>query len=146
MCARFAVLNDTPIASAIAGCVIPISRSSTIWIRWRWSGRPFHRRAVFNRRTWPLVHLTICSLRIRWSKNHTSRRRENPGHARHAAPQQFRFNQIWKWYNAQEKRVKHIAERKGFRLDKAGHGKGHGRFYIMNLTEGGRMRSGVLDH
>jgi hypothetical protein len=42
--------------------------------------------------------LTICSLRIRWSKNHTSRRRENPGHARHPAPQQFRFNQLWKWY------------------------------------------------
>ena len=42
--------------------------------------------------------------------------------------------------NAQEKRVKSIAERKGFRLDKAGHGKGHGRFYIMNLAEGGRMR------
>ena len=49
-------------------------------------------------------------------------------------------------YNAQENRVKHIAECKGFRLDKAGHGKGHGRFYIMNLAEGGRMRSGVLDH
>jgi hypothetical protein len=48
--------------------------------------------------------------------------------------------------NAQEKRVKHIAERKGFRLDKAGHGKGHGRFYIMSVAEGGRMRSGVLDH
>src|SRR5260370_41320331 len=44
------------------------------------------------------MHLTICSLRIRWSKNHTSRRRENPGHARHPAPQQFRFNQLWKWY------------------------------------------------
>jgi len=48
--------------------------------------------------------------------------------------------------NAQEKRVNRIAERKGFRLDKGGHGKGHGRFYIMNLTEGERMRSGVLDH
>jgi hypothetical protein len=48
--------------------------------------------------------------------------------------------------NAQEKRVKSIAERKGFRLDKAGHGKGHGRFYIMNLAGRGRMRSGVLDH
>jgi hypothetical protein len=35
--------------------------------------------------------------------------------------------------NAQEKRVKRIAEGKGFRLDKAGHGKGHGRFYIINL-------------
>ncbi|SDR36093.1 hypothetical protein SAMN05444161_3207 [Rhizobiales bacterium GAS191] len=48
--------------------------------------------------------------------------------------------------NAQEKRVNLIAERKGFRLDKAGHGKGHGRFYIMNLAEGARMRSGVVDH
>ena len=48
--------------------------------------------------------------------------------------------------NAQEKRVKHIAERKGFRLDKVGHGKSHGRFYIINLAEGGRMRSDVFDH
>ena len=30
MCARFTVLSDTPIASAIAGCVIPASRSRTI--------------------------------------------------------------------------------------------------------------------
>src|SRR5674476_122599 len=71
MCARFTVLSDTPIASAIAGCVIPLSRSSTIWMRWRRLGRPFHRSAVFNRRTWPLEHLTICSLRIRWpSESH----------------------------------------------------------------------------
>jgi hypothetical protein len=48
--------------------------------------------------------------------------------------------------NAQEKRVNRIAELKGFRLEKAGHGKGHGRFYIMNLAEGARMRSGILDH
>jgi hypothetical protein len=48
--------------------------------------------------------------------------------------------------NSQEKHIKHIAERKGFRLDKAGHGKGHGRFYIINLAEGCRMRSGGLDH
>src|SRR5260370_40435431 len=47
------------------------------------------------------MHLTICSLRIRWSKNHTSRRRENPGHARHPAPQQLRLNQLWKWYEIQ---------------------------------------------
>ena len=47
---------------------------------------------------------------------------------------------------AQEKRVNRIAELKGFRLEKAGHGKGHGRFYIMNLAEGARMRSGILDH
>ena len=48
--------------------------------------------------------------------------------------------------NAQEKRVNRIAELKGFRLEKTGHGKGHGRFYIMNLAEGARMRSGILDH
>ncbi len=48
--------------------------------------------------------------------------------------------------NAQEKRVNRIAELKGFRLERAGHGKGHGRFYIMNLAEGERMRSGILDH
>jgi len=48
--------------------------------------------------------------------------------------------------NAQEKRVTRIAELKGFRLEKAGNGKGHGRFYIMNVAEGGRVRSDVLDH
>jgi hypothetical protein len=48
--------------------------------------------------------------------------------------------------NAQEKRVNRIAALKGFRLEKSGHGKGQGRFYIMNVAEGGRMRSDVLDH
>lgn len=48
--------------------------------------------------------------------------------------------------NADEKRVNHLAERKGFHLEKAGHGKAHGRFYIMNVAEGSRMRSGVADH
>ena len=48
--------------------------------------------------------------------------------------------------NSEEKRVNRIAERKGFHLEKAGHGKGHGRFYIMSLAEGARMRSGVPDH
>jgi hypothetical protein len=48
--------------------------------------------------------------------------------------------------NAEEKRANRIAERKGFRLEKAGHGKAHGRFYLMNLAEGARMRSGVPDH
>jgi hypothetical protein len=48
--------------------------------------------------------------------------------------------------NAQGKRVSRIAELKGFRLEKAGHGKGQGRFYIMNVAEGGRMRSDVPDH
>src|ERR1035437_5013597 len=100
MCARFTVLSDTPIASAIACCVIPLSRSSTIWMRWRCSARPFHRSAVFNRRTWPLEHLTICSRRIRWTKRITSRDPKTihipifgP-----TPPQTFRFNQLWKWY------------------------------------------------
>lgn len=48
--------------------------------------------------------------------------------------------------NAEEKRVSRIAERSGFRLDKAGHGKGHGRFYIMDRAQGARMRSEVCDH
>src|SRR5271169_1015899 len=30
MCARFTVLSETPIASAIAGCAIPLSRSNIL--------------------------------------------------------------------------------------------------------------------
>jgi hypothetical protein len=48
--------------------------------------------------------------------------------------------------NADEKRVQKLAERKGFHLEKAGHGKSHGRFYIMDVAEGARMRSGVAEH
>jgi hypothetical protein len=33
MAGRRTVLNETPIAAAIAGCVIPLSRSNTIWMR-----------------------------------------------------------------------------------------------------------------
>src|SRR6266581_3762508 len=60
MWARFTVLSDTPIASAIAGCVILLSRSNTIWMRWRCSGCPFQPSVVFKRRICFLVHLTIC--------------------------------------------------------------------------------------
>src|SRR5215471_8550299 len=66
MCARLTVLSDTPIASAIAGCVIPISRHSTIWMRSRCAGGNFQCRAVFSRRTSALLHLIICP-QIRWS-------------------------------------------------------------------------------
>src|SRR5271166_961836 len=74
MCARFTVLSDTPIAAAIAGCVIPLSRNSTIWMRWRWAAGIFHRSAVLSRRTSALLHLTICCPRIRpdGRANHTS--------------------------------------------------------------------------
>src|SRR5712692_10457475 len=61
MCARFTVLNETPIAAAIAGCVIPLSRSNTIWMRSRCDAGSFHRSAIYNFRIWLLVHLTICS-------------------------------------------------------------------------------------
>ena len=56
-----------------AGGSIPLSRSSIIWRRWRRRGSPFQRNAVFSRRILPLRHLTICSLRIRWSQRITSR-------------------------------------------------------------------------
>src|SRR5215471_9478355 len=59
MWARFTVLNETPIASAIAGCVIPLSRSNTIWMRSRCAAGIFHRRAVFSCRICFFVHLTI---------------------------------------------------------------------------------------
>src|SRR6516164_356509 len=60
MCARFTVLSDTPIAAAIAGWAIPLSRNNTIWMRWRCAAGIFQRNAVFNRRTSALLHLTIC--------------------------------------------------------------------------------------
>src|SRR5262249_44613032 len=59
MWARFTVLNETPIASAIAGCVIPLSRINTIWMRSRCAAGIFHRSAVFSCRICFLLHLTI---------------------------------------------------------------------------------------
>src|SRR5258705_13533577 len=58
---RFTVLSDTPIAAAIAGCAIPLSRNNPIWMRRRCAAGIFHRSAVFSRRTSALLHLTICS-------------------------------------------------------------------------------------
>ncbi len=48
--------------------------------------------------------------------------------------------------NSEEKRVNKLAERKGFHLEKAGHGHSHGRFYIKDVAEAARMHSGVVDH
>src|SRR5215472_6435413 len=76
MCARFTVLSDTPIAAAIAGWAIPLSRNNTIWMRWRCAAGIFQRNAVFSRRTSALLHLTICFLRIRWRKRTTHRARK----------------------------------------------------------------------
>jgi hypothetical protein len=44
MCAQLTVLSETPIAAAIAGWVIPLSRSNTIWMRRRCASGIFPRR------------------------------------------------------------------------------------------------------
>src|ERR1700758_3265119 len=90
MCARFTVLSDTPIAAAIVGCVIPLSRNSTIWMRWRCEAGIFHRNAVFSRRTSALLHLTICSPESDGaSESHLGE--ENSSQA-------TRFKPLWRWY------------------------------------------------
>src|ERR1700745_1139510 len=76
MCARFTVLSDTPIAAAIAGWAIPLSRNNTIWMRWRCAAGIFQRNAGFSRRTSALLHLTICFPRIRWRKRITPQARK----------------------------------------------------------------------
>ncbi len=45
--------------------------------------------------------------------------------------------------NAQEKKATRTAEGKGYRLEKVGKGPHHGRFAIIKVAEGSRMRSGV---
>ena len=45
---------------------------------------------------------------------------------------------------ADEKRVHHLTERKGFRLDKVG--KGQHRFYLVEVGSGGKMPSDVSGH
>src|SRR6202162_1055552 len=100
MWARFTVLNGTPIPSAIAGCVIPLSRSNTTWMRRRCSGCPFQRSAVFKRRICPLVHLTICFPEsVRWSERITPRL-SNAIHSdtRCRDTVGLRFNALWKRY------------------------------------------------
>src|SRR6266404_5836779 len=93
MCARFTVLNETPIAAAIAGCVMPLSRSNTIWIRSRCAAGSFHRKAVFSSRICRLVHLTIRPPNQMVKANHITQ--PNAWHPATANP---RFNQLWKRY------------------------------------------------
>src|SRR6266487_1658258 len=97
ICARFTVLSEAPIASAIAGCVIPPSRSSTIWMRWRRFGLPFQRSAVFNRRTWALVHLTISSPESDDQRESQAGSLAKGSNSRTPA-QKRRFNQLWSRY------------------------------------------------
>jgi hypothetical protein len=50
-----------PVALAISDCVIPVSRSNTIWIRCWIFGFFSRLSARCNRLTWPALHLTICA-------------------------------------------------------------------------------------
>ena len=45
--------------------------------------------------------------------------------------------------NSQEKRINQIAHTKGYRLEKVGKGPHHGRFALVNIAEGSRVRSNV---
>src|SRR6516165_11162669 len=99
MCARFTVLSDTPSAAAIAGCVIPLSRNSTIWMRWRCAGGIFHRSAVSSLRTSALLHFTICSPESDGAANHTPWKMKtiSPSVAAPYLPK-TRFKPFWRWY------------------------------------------------
>src|SRR6516162_3735314 len=99
MCARFTVLSDAPIAAAIAGCVIPLSRNSTIWMRWRCAAGIFHRSAVFSRCTSALLHSAICFPRIRWCKRITPWQRKTASQPAAALTyDKSRFKPLWRWY------------------------------------------------
>lgn len=45
--------------------------------------------------------------------------------------------------NSEEKRVGHLAQSKGYRLEKVGKGAHHGRFSIVSVAEGSRAVSGI---
>src|SRR6266516_2325396 len=99
MCARFTVLSDAPIAAAIAGCVIPLSRKSTICMRWRCAAGIFHRSAVFSRRTSALLHLTIWPPPNQMVQaNHTSGEENSPPKRSAYLPSKSRFTPLWRWY------------------------------------------------
>lgn len=80
------------------------------------------------------------------SGDKAANKRKSDGRDRRRQTKKVTHNRRNAVSNAEEKRIGHIAERKGFHLEKAGHGKGHGRFYIVNVAEASRMRSGVADH
>lgn len=45
--------------------------------------------------------------------------------------------------NAQEKHVAHLAQNNGYSLEKVGKGPHHGRFALVNKTQGSRAHSGI---
>src|SRR5262245_34855289 len=98
MCARFTVLSDTPIAAAIAGCVIPLSRNNTIWMRWRCAAGIFHRSAVFSRRTSALLHLTIWSSESDGASESRLGQEKQPAVPAAYLVKDPRFKPLWRWY------------------------------------------------
>src|SRR5262245_9463362 len=103
MCARFTVLSDTPIAAAIAGCVIPLSRNNTIWMRWRCAAGIFHRIAVFSRRTSAYRHLPISYPESdRASESHLGQEKQPAVPAAYLVKDP-RFKPLWRWYKLPRK-------------------------------------------
>src|SRR5262245_42958213 len=100
MCARFTVLSDTPIAAAIAGCVIPLSRNNTIWMRWRCAAGIFHRSAVFSRRTSALLHLTIWSSESDGASESRLGQEKQPAVPAAYLVKDPRFKPLWRWYQS----------------------------------------------
>src|SRR5262245_29496678 len=98
MCARFTVLSDTPIAAAIAGCVIPLSRNNTIWMRWRCAAGIFHRSAVFSRRTSALLHLTIWSPESDGASESHLGQEKQPAVSADYLAKNPRFKPLWRSY------------------------------------------------
>jgi hypothetical protein len=89
------VLSETPIAAAIAGCDIPLSRNNTIWMRCRCASGIFERNADCNGRICSFVYLIICPPRI------SSAHREGITKANRPAASSYlscSINPDWSWY------------------------------------------------
>src|SRR3974390_2992947 len=98
MCARFTVLSDTPIAAAIAGWAIPLSRNNTIWMRWRCAAGIFQRSAVLSRRTSALLHLTILFTPNQMAQANHSSGGENNKQFPPLSFEKYRFKPLWRRY------------------------------------------------
>src|SRR5580693_7747517 len=101
MCARFTVLSDAPIAAAIAGCVNPLSRNSTIWMRWRCAAGIFQRNAVFSRRTSALLHFDhLFPPNQMVEANHTSGQERSTHQPLALTYENLDSKPLWRWYDS----------------------------------------------
>src|SRR5262245_42478236 len=81
MCARFTVLSDTPIAAAIAGCVIPLTQ------QYHLDALALRSRYLPPQRSLQPPHLGFAAFdhlvpRIRWRKRITPRARKTTSSSR----------------------------------------------------------------